>query len=245
MPLARRLRQAGYVVETPNLPGYGVPVETAHEAPSPVPPFEQWLEQARDHYDALAARHAQVIVGGLGLGAVLALGLGLQRQPAALLLLSTVLHFDGWNISPWRRLLPLASLLPPLRAAPYGLKNELLRSWVAQALHASAVSPAGAAQMPAAALQQADRLQRYLRPHLHGVRAPALILHASEDDIAGPRSVHELQRKLPHAQTRWFHDSYSMLTLDNERAAVAHAALQFLQEQVPVSVPQWQIEEAA
>lgn len=252
LPLARRLRQAGYVVETPNLPGYGMPVETAHEAPPPVPPFEQWLDQARDHYDSLAARHAQVIVGGLGMGAVLALGLGLQRRPAALLLLSTPLHFDGWNISPWRRLLPLIARMPALRGqlrfreiSPYGLKNELLRGWVAQAMQATSVSPAGAARVPAAALHQAERLQRYLRPHLHGVRAPSLILHASEDDVAGPRSVHELQAKLQQSQTQWFHDSYSMLTLDNERVAVAHAALQFLQVRVPVSQAQADIAEAA
>jgi len=238
MPLARPLREAGYVVETPALPGYGVAVESARQR-QPVPPFEQWLEQARDHFDALAARHERVVVGGLSMGAVLALGLALQRRPAALLLLSTPLHFDGWNVSPWRRLLPIA-YLPPLRRRlsfkeswPYGLKNERLRDWVAQAMQAQAVSPAGAARLPADSLYQASRLLRYLRPHLQHARAPALILHASEDEVAGPRSVRELQAKLPQAEVRWFHDSYHMLTLDNERAAVAQAALQFLAARVP------------
>jgi len=239
-PLARRLREAGHVVEVPNLPGYGVPVETAHETALAVPPFEQWLEQARDHYDALAATEGPVIVGGLGMGALLALGLGMQRQPAALLLLSTCLHFDGWAQGAWRRLLPLSCLAwlgDPLRqrlsfaeAAPYGLKNEHLRGWVAQAMHTTSVSPAGAARISAAALFEARRLQRYLRPHLKSVRAPTLILHAQEDDQAGPRSVRELEQQLPHSRTAWFADSYAKLTLDNERAAVAQTALQFLQQ---------------
>ena len=238
MPLARPLRETGHVVETPALAGYGVAVEAARARPQ-VTPFEHWLEQARDYYDALAARHERVAVGGLSMGAVLALGLALQRRPAALLLLSTPLHFDGWNVSPWRRLLPLAYALPPLRRRlsfkegwPYGLKNERLREWVAQAMQAQAVSPAGAARLPADALHQAHRLLRYLRPHLQHVRAPALVLHASEDEVAGPRSVRELAARLPEAEIRWFHDSYHMLTLDNERVAVAQAALHFLQRRL-------------
>ncbi|MDN3921242.1 alpha/beta hydrolase [Roseateles violae] len=241
-PLARRLREAGHRVEAPDLPGYGVPVETAGRAPAPVPPFEQWLEQARAHYDALAGERptAPPIVGGLGSGALLALGLGLQRRPGALLLLSTCLHSDGWAVPAWQRLLPLGAVPAALRQrlawrerAPFGLKNEQLRAWVAQALRATTVSPAGAARTPLAALHERARLQRYLRPHLRDVEAPALILHARADELAGPRSVIELRRALPNSRTQWFDRSYSLLSLDQERGAVADAALGFLDELRP------------
>lgn len=241
MPLGRALREAGYAVEIPALPGYGVSAQDARQLV--VPPFEAWLDQASAHYDALARHHAQVVLGGLSMGAVLALGLALQRPAAALLLLSTPLHFDGWNVSPWRRLLPLA-YVPPLRGwlrfrerPPYGLKNERLRCWVGQAMHAQQVSAAGAASLPAAALHQASRLIRHVRPRLDQITAPALVLHASQDDVCGPRSALELQARLGSMpQLQWFHDSYHMLTLDNERVAVAQAARDFLLRHVPAAL---------
>lgn len=248
MPLARALRDAGYVVEAPALDGYGV-VPPVAGAPAParrraVPPFEAWVEMAAAHFDALAARHARVAVGGLSMGAVLTLALALERPAAALMLLSTSLHFDGWNVSPWRRLLPLA-YVPPLRqwlsfreTPPYGIKNERLREWVAQAMNASHVSAAGADRLPAASLHQASRLIRHVRRNLPRIAAPAVVLHASEDDVSGARSVLELQRRLGTTpEVHWFHHSYHMLTLDNERGAVTQAARQFLLRQVPVAEP--------
>ena len=237
MPLGRVLREAGYVVQIPALPGYGVAAEGQPEGRRQrVPDYREWLAMAQTHYAALAARHRRVVLGGLCMGAVLALGLAAEQPPDALLLVSTTLHFDGWNVSPWRRLLPLA-YVPPLRhwlsfreTEPYGLKNERLRAWVAQAMVSTQVSAAGAARLPAASLYQASRLLRHVRPRLGQIDVPALVLHASEDDVAGPRSVHELQQRLGRTpEVQWFHDSYHMLTLDNERVAVAAAARDFLQ----------------
>jgi len=249
MPLARSLRDAGYVVEAPALEGYGVAAPAAGAAPETrrrraVPRFEEWVDMAAAHFDALAARHERVAIGGLSMGSVLTLALALRRPAAALMLLSTSLHFDGWNVSPWRRLLPLA-YVPPLRqwlafreTAPYGIKNERLREWVAQAMNSSHVSAAGADRLPAASLHQASRLIRHVRARLHEIDAPAVVLHASEDDVSGPRSVLELQRRLATTpEVHWFHHSYHMLTLDNERGAVTQAARQFLLRQVPVADP--------
>lgn len=238
-PMGRVLRNAGYVAEIPALPGYGVQAATTRAA---VPPFEDWIAQARAHYDALAQRHERVAVGGLCMGAVLGMALALERPAAALVLVSTTLHFDGWNVSPWRRLLPLA-YVPPLRrwlsfreTTPYGIKNERLRAWVAQAMASEQMSAAGAARLPAASLHQASRLLRHVRRRLPELSTPAVVLHASEDDVAGPRSVQELRERLGQPpEVHWFHDSYHMLTLDNEREAVAHAARDFLLRRLPLA----------
>lgn len=237
-PVARSLREAGYAVEVPAIAGYGVSARTGQALP--VPPFEQWLAEAEAIYDRLAATHGRVAVGGLCMGAVLSMALAARRPAAALVLISTTLHFDGWNVSPWRRLLPLA-YLPPLRrrmsfreTAPFGLKNERLRAWVAQAMASAQVSAVGAARLSAAALFEATRLIRHVRARLPQLSAPALVLHASEDDVAGPRSVHELQARLGSApEIHWFHDSYHMLTLDNERIAVAARVRDFLLRRLP------------
>ncbi|WAC73408.1 alpha/beta fold hydrolase [Roseateles sp. SL47] len=246
MPLARTLRTAGYVVDAPALSGYGVSPDQRDRGA--VTRFEDWLSLAVRHFDDLAARHERVVVGGLSMGSVLALAVSLRRQAAAQLLLSTSLHFDGWNVSPWRRLLPLA-FVPPLRQwlnfrerAPYGIKNERLRAWVAQAMVSEHVSAAGADTLSAAALYQASRLIRFVRGGLPMVQAPTLILHASEDDVSGPRSVQELQSRLgtpaEEIEIHWFHHSYHMLTLDNERSAVANVARDFLLNRVPLGAPQ-------
>lgn len=243
MTLGRALREAGYVVRMPELPGYGVSESIkAQRKPPPITTFSEWITMACGHFDALAAHHERVVVGGLCMGAVLSMALARQRPAAALLLVSTTFHFDGWNVSPWRRLLPLA-YVPPLRQwlrfrerPPYGIKNERLRSWVADAMRSEEVSAAGAAHLPAAALYQASRLIRRVRSQLGALRMPALVLQSSQDDVTSERSVRDLQQRLGHApEVHWFHDSYHMLTLDNERVAVAAAARDFLSRTVPVT----------
>jgi carboxylesterase len=242
-PVAKSLREAGYVVEVPAMAGYGVSAMGDQRGkPLPVPPFEHWLAEVEAAYDRLAASHGRVAVGGLCMGAVLAMALAARRPAAALVLISTTLHFDGWNVSPWRRLLPLA-YLPVLRrrmsfkeTAPYGLKNERMRAWVEQAMASDHVSAVGAARLSAAALFEATRLIRHVRSRLPRLDAPALVLHATEDDVAGPRSVHELQSRLGNKpEVHWFHDSYHMLTLDNERTAVARKVRDFLLRQHPLA----------
>ena len=44
-PVAKSLREVGYVVETPAMAGYGVSSTTGEQLP--VPPFEHWLREAR------------------------------------------------------------------------------------------------------------------------------------------------------------------------------------------------------
>lgn len=240
-PVARSLREVGYAVDVPAMAGYGVSSATGEQLP--VPPFEHWLAEAEARFDALAAEHGRVAVGGLCMGAVLALALAARRPAAALVLISTTLHFDGWNVSPWRRLLPLA-YLPGLRrrmsfkeTAPFGLKNERLRAWVEQAMASDHVSAVGAARLSAASLYEASRLIRHVRGRLSGLAAPAVVLHASEDDVAGPRSVRELQSRLGlPPEVHWFHDSYHMLTLDNERVAVARTVRDFLLSRHPLAL---------
>lgn len=240
-PVTKSLREVGYVVEAPAMAGYGVSNTTGEQLP--VPPFEHWLAEAEAAFDRLAATHGRVAVGGLCMGAVLAMALAARRPAAALVLISTTLHFDGWNVSPWRRLLPLA-YLPPLRrrmsfkeTAPFGLKNERLRACVEQAMAANKVSAVGAARLSAASLYQATRLIRHVRARLASLAAPAVVLHATEDDVAGPRTVRELRARLGSTpEVHWFHDSYHMLTLDNERVAVARTVRDFLLRSHPLAV---------
>ena len=80
------------------------------------------------------------------------------------------------------------------------------------------------------AIYQADRLIRSVRRLLPLVNTPTLVMHASEDDVASPRTPKLIQSHLgtPEVEIRWFHDSYHMITIDNEKDAVANTAVDFL-----------------
>lgn len=241
LPLSRTLHRAGYTVRTPLVRGLGVDRQ-ALQSPSTWQPgrWQDWLAEAETHLDELAARHTHVAIAGLCIGAVLALALAARRPVDSLMLVSPTLYFDGWNVSPWRRLLPLA-YLPGLRGrmsfaetAPYGIKNERLRKWMAQAMASEGLSAVGAARLPASSLCEAERLIRHVRPRLNLIDTPTLVMHATEDDVASPRSVHTLQQRLGRQpEVVWFSDSYHMLTLDNEREAVCATAQRFLREHLP------------
>jgi len=234
MHLAKRLQQAGYTVRVPFIPGYGVSGRLSR-----IRPHRDWLATFEREFEDLRGKYRTVSVGGLCIGATLALSLASQRAAgdiAALLLVSTTLFYDGWNIPITRKFLPLA-YLPGIRhwyrhreTTPYGIKNPRLREWVAEQMGSTGISAAGASHLPMTAIYEAQRLIWKARRALPAVKAPTLILHAVEDDVAGPRSPRHV---LAHIGTRdvelrWFHDSYHMLTIDNEKEDVARAAIEFL-----------------
>lgn len=237
-PVGRALYQSGCTVHSPLLHGMGVDALALRHGWQPTP-CEDWIDEAGAHLATLAATHERVAVVGLCLGAVLALALAQRHALDAVVLISPTLFFDGWNVSRWRRLLPLA-YLPGLRSrlsfaerAPYGIKNPRLQKWVSQTMASDGLCAVGAARLPAASLYQAQRLIRRVRPALPQVHAPTLVMHATEDDVASPRSVHVIAQQLGRPpEVAWFNDSYHMLTLDNERAAVCARACRFLQAQL-------------
>jgi carboxylesterase len=61
------------------------------------------------------------------------------------------------------------------------------------------------------------------------ITAPALIIHAEEDEIASPRSAHFVAQHIGSAvvESIMLHDSYHMITVDNERDQVAHDTIRF------------------
>jgi carboxylesterase len=236
-PLAARLRAAGYHVRAPLGPGYGMGVVTARG----VERFERWVEYFAAQFDELASRYSRVSIGGLCIGSNIAIEIAARRvRVASLLLISTTLFYDGWNVPALRALLPLGYYTPLRRwyrvreTDPYGIKNPRLREWVAGQMQRTGGSMAGAASLPLTAIYQAQRLIRVAKRSLRTVRVPTLVMHARQDDVASLRSADLVCTRIGSREvTRLvFDDSYHMLTLDNERAAVAQAAVDFLERRV-------------
>jgi carboxylesterase len=191
----------------------------------------------------LKGRYRTVSVAGISMGATLALGLAGERSGdiAALAMLSTTLFYDGWNVSPFRFLLPVAYHTPlgvfyrkHRETTPFGLKNPRLRLWVEQGMKAQGVSSVGAAAIPTRGLYQAERLIRHVKGVLPRIQTPTLLIHATEDDVSSVRSPDYVEQHLGTRQVQQVRlsNSYHMITVDNERETVAQRSISFFRETV-------------
>ena len=229
----RALREHGYRVYTPRVPGYSVEAGSAQ----PDTPFESWIEVVTSEVARLSRDHEQVHLCGVSLGATLCLGVAAHQieRLASLTLISTTLFFDGWNVSRWRFLLPLAYYTPLGRlfcyreTPPYGVKNERVRAWIAGQLAESELSSAGASTIPTSRLREANRLIRYVKRSLQHVQVPVLMIHAREDDVASLANPQFVARNIGSRVVRHalMDDSYHMITLDNDRNLAALRTVQF------------------
>lgn len=244
LPLARQLHKSGYTVHAPHLRGYGYRHgDNAHS----VTRWQDWHAEALAEFHALRQQYSSVAVGGLCIGAVLALSIAAESgdEVAALSLLSTTLYYDGWSI-PWYRFLLPIGYYTPFRylysyreREPFGLKNKQLRQWVAREMSHKDSSMAGAARLALPAVHEAELLIKSVKKSLRRVTAPALIIHAVEDDVSTPRSARFVARNIAsrNVETLWLHDSYHMLTIDNERERVAAATIRFFDAARATAIP--------
>jgi carboxylesterase len=164
----------------------------------------------------------------------------LGDEVTALSLLATTLYYDGWSI-PWYRFMLPVGYYTPFRyiysyreREPFGLKNEQLRKWVAREMSQKDSSMAGAATLTLPAIHEAELLIRSVKKSLPRITAPALIIHAVEDDVSTPRSARFVAENIGSrtVESILLHNSYHMLTIDNEREKVADETIRFFNEAI-------------
>jgi carboxylesterase len=232
--LARCLRLAGFTVHVPAIPGYAFGTRAD---PFDTGTWEQWVSYASGALDTLSRQHGRICVAGLCIGALLSLRLAVERPDRirAISLISTTLEHDGWATPWYRRMMRLACHTPLGRRGklrerfPYGLKNERLRERVARAMQAEGSSAAGAEFLPMSGMHQAYRLGRAVRRDIGQVTTPSLVLHAIDDDVASTRSAEFVARNVRTSEVRTvlYRESYHILTMDNDRDAVADETIGF------------------
>lgn len=243
LPLAKRLNKSGYTVHVPFIRGYGY--EHGDNAHS-VTHWEDWHAKVLVEFHALKQKHTAVAVGGLCIGAVLSLSIAaeLGDEVAALSLLATTLYYDGWSI-PWYRFMLPVGYYTPFRyiysyreREPFGLKNEQLRKWVAREMSQKDSSMAGAATLTLPAIHEAELLIKSVKKSLPRITAPALIIHAVEDDVSTPRSARFVAENIGSrtVESILLHNSYHMLTIDNEREKVADNTIRFFNAAIKTSL---------
>ena len=231
--IARGLQRAGHSVYVPVIEGYtnglsqGGPKSVAF-----------WIAGALKELDGALAECDTVSIGGLCLGAVLALRVAALRsdQLTSVMALSTALHYDGWG-NPWYTpLLPLARYVPLAHRIkikerhPYGIKDERMRAWVARQMKELGESDAGASALRVIDLLKARELIALTRASLHDITTSVLLIHAKEDECAQPRSAYEVASRVRASIIRCIvlNDSYHMISIDREKERVLSEMLQFL-----------------
>jgi carboxylesterase len=227
--LARRLHKAGFSVRAICLAGHGSTIEHLK-----LTRWEDWYGTIIDTFREMKKKYQTVSVAGLCMGALLALYLASEvgHELAAISLMSTTIFYDGWSLPWYKFLLPL-SYLPPFcyfysyeEREPYGIKNESVRRHVAALLRDNDIAYS---TFPSQSMHELFKLIREVKKSLPRVNVPTLILHALEDDLASIRSADYVEEHITSRVVRkvFLEDTYHMLTLDNQKEAVAKETVDF------------------
>jgi carboxylesterase len=230
--VGKRLANAGYTVYGMQLVGH-----CGTEADLLATGWRDWYRSVEAAYRRLAQNCDRVFIGGLSMGAVMALHLAanLPRQAlSGLALYSTTLWYDGWNINRFHFLLPLVLRLPFgqrysfWEEAPYGIKDERLRQVVVGRMLGGDSVGGGLPVMRGQSLGELLRLIRRVKRELHAVTTPTLILHASEDDVTSVRNADFVERNVAGPVRKvLLDDCYHMITVDRQRREVADHTIDF------------------
>jgi carboxylesterase len=238
LPVDEAIKAAGYTTLSLNIPGYSFEQKKNKQVAKS---FEGWIDFVELEVLKLKSTHTRVVLAGISAGANVALGVAVKNSSLldGLILMSTPLILDGWNIPFYHFLFPLA-LYTPLgwlwnyeEKPPYGLKNERIRAWVAKDLKARRLSSAGASVLEVSHLREHDKLQKHLIKDMNGVTAPpTLVLHASEDEVASLENLRFIQMnwKTPIFRCHVLENSYHMISWDNDRVEVGQKIIEFLKE---------------
>ena len=87
----------------------------------------------------------------------------------------------------------------------------------------------GASRLNLPAIQEAERMIKSVKQSLPRVSAPAIVIHAEEDDVASPRNARYVAEHIGSSlvETVMLHNSYHMITVDNDRDLVASETIRF------------------
>lgn len=227
--VARALNRAGHTVHCPQLAGH-----CAGESELLATGWRDWAQSVFDELDRMRAICDRVIVGGLSMGAVMAMHVAAARPEAVdgLALYAPTLWYDGWSIPRYSFLLkwlirtPIGRRYSFVEREPYGVKDLRARSLIKASITRGDSTEAGLLGTPSGALQQMWKLIAQTRREMPTIRCPAVLLHAREDDVASLSNAFYIQRRLGGVvDAVILDDSYHLVTIDQQRDIVIERSL--------------------
>ncbi len=226
---AKFLFDNGFDVYCYCLPGHGshpIDIHTVKES--------DWRNFANERYQELRKQYADFFVGGLCLGAVLALNLAEENKDVSgVICLSTTLFLDGWTI-PWYNFLMPVGLYTILRyyytfpeREPYGIKNEKVRHTISKLMSKNTVAMDN---YPLSSIYELLVLSKKVRTGIKKVFTPALIVHSLEDDLTSTKSAKYVYKNISSFYKEYMElsDSYHLVLYDNEKDKVYNKTIEFI-----------------
>ncbi|MDP9123006.1 MAG: alpha/beta fold hydrolase [Pseudomonadota bacterium] len=233
--LGRSLQSAGFEVHGVQLAGHCGTVDDLVATH-----WQDWIDSVHAGAQRLRARVDRLVVMGLSMGAVLALEVAAARPDLVdgVGALSTSFWHDGWSMPFFTR---LAFMLKPVRALgigrrrmflerpPYGIRNEGLRKYVVAQMRAGDSGAAGLSGTPWYSIIEMHDLSKHVRRNLRFVRAPCLVVHATEDDVSSIANADLVSKRVQGSVERLLLDnSFHMVTIDSDRRLLTERAIEFV-----------------
>ena len=234
--VAQGLARAGFTVYCCQLAGHCASVEDLRAST-----WRQWYASVEAAHDRLKQHCDVVIAGGLSMGGLLAMHLAHNRpgEVHGLALYAPTLWMNGWSMPWYARILryirptPLKVDFNLPEHAPYGIKDERIRSFVVKSMLGGDSSEAGVFCTPLRSFAHFNSLVAVVKRHLAQVTTPALIIHPRDDDIAALDNATYLQKRLGGlVDMVVLDDSYHIITLDRQRHIVVERSVAFAQSLV-------------
>lgn len=226
---AKFLYDKGFDVYCYCLPGHGthkIDIHTVKE--------KDWRTFANERYKSLRGLYDDFFVGGLCLGAVLALNLAQENKDiTGLICLSTTLFLDGWTI-PWYNFLLPIGLYTILRyyytfpeREPFGIKNIKVRNTISKLMEKNTVAMDN---YPLSSIYELLMLAKKVKHSIQKVFAPILIIHSFEDDLTSTKSAKFVLKNVSsfHKEYIELYDSYHLVLYDNEKSKVYNKTIEFM-----------------
>lgn len=206
-PLPQVLREAGFQVSQPALPGHGTRPEDLLKVR-----WQDWLETARAFYRELPEPRGVV---GLSMGALLSAHLAAETPTQALVALAPAMALKH----PLAPLAPLLAWLIPRFPGPDSIQDPELKK-----------QNPNYPYFPTRALLQLLALMRRTPEVLPKVKANALVIEAGQDKVVDPAGVRGYHALLGSSRKEYlvFPESGHDLLLDRDREAVALAVRDWL-----------------
>ena len=214
--------------------------------------WRDWYASVEKAADEMLDKVDHLFVGGLSMGALLALKLAAEQPDriAGVGVYGATFRYDGWSI-PWSA--RLSFMLPLLKKLgigrnrsfmeqpPYGIRDERLRAQVSTAMLGGDSAAAGLPGNPWYSLAEMHELAADVRRQLPQVTAPCLVAHASEDDVASLKNAELVMREVSApTELLLLEDSYHMITIDKERRALIDRSVAFF-DNIAAARPQQRI----
>ncbi len=197
--------------------------------------YDDWIEFAQEKFLFLKKKYKKVFLGGLCLGAVLALVLAQKHklEVAGVISLSTTLFLDGWTM-PWYNFMMPLGLNTLIRyyytfpeREPYGIKNIKKRRSIQKIMGKNTIAMDN---YPLSCVYELLKLSKLARKNMKEVISPILIIHSKEDDLTSVKSAKFVYENISSNCKQFFilDNSYHLMLYDNDKDFVFDKSVEFL-----------------